>query len=71
MVRLAHGVIEKELHDDKISYEIDEKHHTVTADTANLADLKKALYYERTRAKQCEDAFHHIEQAYMQYSPLM
>jgi hypothetical protein len=59
--KFAHEVVREELASDKVTYEI--KGQTITAAEASDADLKKALFYERTRAMSCEEAMKEISVA--------
>lgn len=57
----AHSVVKRELASDRVTYEI--RGETITADQASDADLKKALFYERTRAMSCEAAMREVNVA--------
>ena len=66
-IMFAHSIIKKELENDKVTYEI--RGQTITASEATDADLKKALFYERTRALSCEDALTEINDILGSHSP--
>ena len=55
----AHSIIAEELASDRVTYEI--RGETITAAQASDADLKKALFFERTRAQSCAESVRAIQ----------